>query len=88
MIKNEKQNVRRILIPESNMVYHFNGVVYLVKSKFHEGNGYSMKSRFGRILENNFPAHLTCDSNDDKIKAEYVLDTAGKEDYADQNETK
>ena len=88
MIKNEKQNVRRILIPESNMVYHFNGVVYLVKSKFHEGNGYSMKSCFGRILENNFLAHLTHDNDDDKIKVEYVLDTAGKEDYADQNETK
>ena len=88
MIKNKKQNARRILIPESNMVYDINGVVYLVQSKFHEGNGHSMKSRFGRIIENNFPAHLTPDNNDDKIKAEYVLDTAGKEDYADQNQTK
>ena len=88
MIKNEKQNARRILIPESNTVYHFNGVMYLVKSKFQEGNGHSMRSRFERILENIFPAHLTHDNSDDKIKAEYVLDTAGKEDYADQNETK
>jgi len=28
---------------------------------------------------------LTEENEDDKIKAEYVLDTAGEEDYADQN---
>ena len=41
-----------------------------------------------RFLENNFPAHLTNDGDNDKIKAEYVLDTVGEEDHADQNETK
>ena len=41
-----------------------------------------------RILENHFPAHLTDDEDNDKIKAEYVLDTVGEEDHADQNETK
>ena len=37
------------------------------------------------MIENISPAHLTEENEDDKIKAEYVLDTAGEEDYADQN---
>ena len=86
MRESQKQNVKRILIPESNMVYNLNGVFYLVKSKFHEGNEHNIQSRFGRLIENISPAHLTGESEDDKIKAEYVLDTAGEEDYADQNE--
>lgn len=53
-----------------------NGIKYELKGE---------QSRFGRMIENISPAHLTEENEDDKIKAEYVLDTAGEEDYADQN---
>ena len=45
-------------------------------------------SNLKRFLENNFPAHLTNNGDNDKIKAEYVLDTVGEEDHADQNKKK
>lgn len=85
MRKNEKKNVTTIEIPEGNRVYNFNGVFYLVQSRFGKDSEHNIQSRFGRMIENISPAHLTDGSQDDKIKAEYVLGTAGKEKNADQN---
>lgn len=85
MRKNEKKNVTTIEIPEGNRVYNFNGVFYLVQSRFGKDSEHNIQSRFGRMIENISPAHLTDESQDDKIKAEYVLGTAGKEKNADQN---
>ena len=87
MRKNEKKNVTTIEIPEGNRVYNFNGVFYLVQSRFGKDSEHNIQSRFGRMIENISPAHLTEENEDDKIKAEYVLESAGKEDYADQNQT-
>ena len=41
---------------------------------------------FGRIIEKS-AAHLHVAPNRDKIQAEYVLESAGEEEYADQNQT-
>ena len=56
-----------------------------MQSRFGKDSEHNIQSRFGRMIENISPAHLTEKNEDDKIKAEYVLDTAGEEDYADQN---
>ena len=42
------------------------------------------QEKFAKIIKNS-SAHLTEEIENDKIKAEYVLDTAGEENYADQN---
>ena len=67
--------------------YYVNGVTYIVESKFSdEPTDLTAEERFCRIFENNTAVHLTDFSEDDTIKAEYVLDSAEKEDYADQNQ--
>ena len=65
--------------------YYFNGVFYQVNSKFQEKGNKDLKTKFRRVIENISPAHLTIEDKGDKIKAEYVLDTVGKEKNADQN---
>ena len=44
------------------------------------------QEKFAKLIKNS-SAHLTEAEESDKIKAEYVLESAGKEDYADQNQT-
>ena len=78
----------KINIPEDTVHYRFNGVLYHVIPRFQKEGDDTLRHRFGRMIVNCCPAHLTNTLNDDTIKAEYVLDTAGKEDYADQNKTK
>ncbi len=67
--------------------YHVNGVTYIVESKFSDApTDMTAEERFCRIFENNTAAYLTDFSEDDTMKAECVLDSAEKEDYADQNQ--
>ncbi len=67
--------------------YHVNGVTYIVESKFSDApTDLTAKERFCRIFENDTAVHLTELPQDDTMKAEYVLDSAEKEDYADQNQ--
>ena len=67
--------------------YHVNGVTYIVESRFATTpTDMTAKERFCRIFENDTAVHLTELSEDDTMKAEYVLDSAEKEDYADQNQ--
>jgi hypothetical protein len=75
----------KIIIPKDIRYYHFNGVLYQVHSHFKDKGEETLQTRFGRLVKNISPAHLTDESQDDKIKAEYVLGTAGKEKNADQN---
>jgi hypothetical protein len=44
------------------------------------------QEKFAKLIKNS-SAHLTETEESDKIEAEYVLESAGKEDYADQNQT-
>lgn len=70
--------------------YAFNKVTYIVEPHFRSVNDDKLtmpQEKFARILEKS-AAHLQVANNNDKIKVEYVLDSAGKEEYADQNQTK
>ena len=44
------------------------------------------QEKFSRIIEKS-AAHLQVATDSDKIQAEYVLKSAGEEEYADQNQT-
>ena len=69
--------------------YRVNKVTYIVEAKcrsLRDGNIVMPQEKFAKLIKNS-SAHLTEEFEDDKIKAEYVLDAAGEEDYADQNET-
>lgn len=67
--------------------YHINGVTYIVESKFSDAHtDMTAEERFCRIFENDTAVHLTDFSEDDTMRSEYVLDSAEKEDYADQNQ--
>ena len=59
MRKNEQKTFTEIEIPEDNRVYNFNGVFYLVQSRFGKDSEHNIQSRFGRMIENISPAHLT-----------------------------
>ena len=64
-----------------------NGVTYIVESKFSDApTDMTAEERFCRIFENNTAVHLTDFSEDDTMRSEYVLDSAVKEGYADQNQ--
>lgn len=70
--------------------YTFNKVTYIVEPRFRSVNEDKVtmpQEKFARMIEKS-AAHLQTAPNNDKIKAEYVLDSAGKEEYADQNQTK
>lgn len=67
--------------------YYVNGVTYIVESRFANAlTDMTAEERFCRIFENDNAVHLTDFSEDDTMKAEYVLDSAEKEDYADPNQ--
>ena len=67
--------------------YHVNGVTYIVESKFSDApTDMTAEERFCRIFENDTAVHLTDFPEDDTMRSEYVLDSAEKEDYADQNQ--
>ena len=67
--------------------YYVNGVTYIVESKFADTpTDLTAEERFCRIFENGTAVHLTDFSEDDTMRSEYVLDSAEKEDYADQNQ--
>ena len=67
--------------------YHVNGVTYIVESKFSDTPiDMTAEERFCRIFENDTAVHLTDFPEDDTMRSEYVLDSAEKEDYADQNQ--
>ena len=67
--------------------YYVNGVTYIVESKFSDApTDMTAEERFCRIFENNTAVHLTDFPEDDTMRSEYVLDSAEKEDYADQNQ--
>ena len=70
--------------------YNFNNVTYIVEPRFQSVDSEDAKmpqEKFGRIIEKS-AAHLQDSLDSDKIQAEYVLDSAGEEEYADQNQTK
>ena len=67
--------------------YRVNKVTYIVEAKcrpLRDGNVVMPQEKFAKLIKNS-SAHLTEGAENDKIEAEYVLDTAGEEDYADQN---
>ena len=67
--------------------YHVNGVTYIVESKFSDApTDMTAEERFCRIFENDTAVHLTDFSEGDTMRSEYVLGSAEKEDYADQNQ--
>ena len=70
--------------------YNFNNVTYIVEPRFQSVDSEDAKmpqEKFGRIIEKS-AAHLQDSLDSDKIEAEYVLKSAGEEEYADQNQTK
>ena len=67
--------------------YYVNGVTYIVESKFADTpTDLTAEERFCRIFETDTAVHLTDFPEDDTMRSEYVLDSAEKEDYADQNQ--
>lgn len=69
--------------------YNFNNVTYIVEPRFQSVDSENAKmpqEKFGRIIEKS-AAHLQVAPDSDKIQAEYVLKSAGEEEYADQNQT-
>ena len=69
--------------------YNFNNVTYIVEPRFQSVDSDDAKmpqEKFGRIIEKS-AAHLQDSLDSDKIQAEYVLESAGEEEYADQNQT-
>ena len=69
--------------------YNFNNVTYIVEPRFQSVDSEDAKmpqEKFSRIIEKS-AAHLQDSLDSDKIEAEYVLKSAGEEEYADQNQT-
>ena len=69
--------------------YNFNKVTYIVEPRFQSVDSEDAKmpqEKFGRIIEKS-AAQLQVAPDSDKIQAEYVLKSAGEEEYADQNQT-
>ena len=69
--------------------YKFNNVTYIVEPRFQSLKGEKVtmpQEKFARIIEKS-AAHLQVAPDSDKIQAEYVLESAGEEEYADQNQT-
>ena len=69
--------------------YNFNNVTYIVEPRFQSVDSLDAKmpqEKFARIIEKS-AAHLQDSLDSDKIQAEYVLKSAGEEEYADQNQT-
>ena len=69
--------------------YNFNNVTYIVEPRFQSVDSEDAKmpqEKFGRIIEKS-AAHLQVALERDKIQAEYVLESAREEEYADQNQT-
>ena len=69
--------------------YHVNKITYVVEARCRpvRADGNVMpQEKFAKLIKNS-SAHLTEEDESDKIEAEYVLGSAGKEDYADQNQT-
>ncbi len=69
--------------------YNFNNVTYIVEPRFQSINDEKVtmpQEKFARIIEKS-AAHLQVAPDSDKIQAEYVLESAGEEEYADQNQT-
>ena len=69
--------------------YNFNNVTYIVEPRFQSVDSEDAKmpqEKFGRIIEKS-AAHLQVAFDSDKIQAEYVLKSAGEEEYAEQNQT-
>ena len=69
--------------------YNFNNVTYIVEPRFQSFKDEKVtmpQEKFARIIEKS-AAHLQVTPDSDKIEAEYVLDSAGEEEYADQNQT-
>ena len=69
--------------------YNFNNVTYIVEPRFQSVDFEDAKmpqEKFGRIIEKS-AAHLQVAPERDKIQAEYVLESAREEEYADQNQT-
>ena len=69
--------------------YHVNKITYIVDARcnpVHADGNMMPQEKFAKLIKNS-SAHLTEAEESDKIEAEYVLESAGKEDYADQNQT-
>lgn len=69
--------------------YNFNKVTYIVEPRFQSVDSLDAKlpqEKFARIIEKS-AAHLQDSLDSDIIQAEYVLKSAGEEEYADQNQT-
>ena len=69
--------------------YNFNNVTYIVEPRFQSLKDEKVtmpQEKFARIIEKS-ATHLQVAPDSDKIQAEYVLESAGEEEYADQNQT-
>lgn len=69
--------------------YHVNKITYIVEARCRpvRADGNMMpQEKFAKLIKIS-SAHLTEEDKSGKMEAEYVLESAGKEDYADQNQT-
>ena len=69
--------------------YNFNNVTYIVEPRFQSLKDEKVtmpQEKFARIIEKS-AAHLQLSPDSDIIQAEYVLKSAGEEEYADQTQT-
>ena len=65
--------------------YQVNGITYIVTPKYLDEGEENMRTRFERIIKNNF-THLTDDAGGDTIKAEYVSAADPIEKSSDRKE--
>ena len=65
--------------------YQVNGITYIVTPKYLDEGEENMRTRFERIIKNNF-THLTDDAGGDTIKAEYVSAADPTEKSSDRKE--
>ena len=65
--------------------YQVNGITYIVTPQYLDEGEENMRTRFERIIKNNF-THLTDDAGGDTIKAEYVSAADPTEKSSDRKE--
>ena len=88
-MRGKKNKNSWVMSMPNESTYQVNGVTYIVEPRFQviDSNDAKMpQEKFARIIEKS-AAHLQVTPDSDKIQAEYVLKSAGEEEYADQNQT-
>ena len=69
--------------------YHVNKITYIVEARcrpVRADDNMMPQEKFAKLIKNS-SAHLTEAEDRDKISSVFVLESAGMEDYAEQNQT-